>query len=55
MAYNKTINENTDFSKQLMDAAVEHMQDQANVYGELDMSEDKAEVDEGPFTGIGNK
>ena len=46
MAYNKKINENADFSKLLMDAAIEHMQDQANVYGELDMSEDKAEVDE---------
>lgn len=53
MAYNKKINENTDFSKLLMDAAIEHMQTQANVYGELDMSEDKAEVDEGPFKGVG--
>ena len=40
MAYNKKINENTDFSKLLMDAAIEHMQVQANVYGELDITED---------------
>ena len=41
MANDKT-NENTDFSKRLMAAAIEHMQDQANVYGEANIIEDAA-------------